>query len=143
MRTNPRALIAFGVAGCLAAGMGTAIGSQQSTSTAIRGLPTVSSGERPGPDILYAPPPRAPQLENTGTWPAAPILVSGAASYRDGEWVYQDYLFDDHGATGTKDPNDPYGAQAQLYAPAGGSFTYPTDKVYAHNAADLVEFRVK
>src|SRR5205085_703995 len=106
-------------------------------------LPAVSSGHRPGPDILYAPPPRAPQLENTGFWQASPILVSGAESYRGGEWLYQDYLFDDHGAMASPDLGDPYGANAQLYAPPGGTFTYPTDKVYANNAADLVELRIK
>ena len=29
-------------------------------------LPDVRSGHRPGPDVLYAPAPQAPQLENTG-----------------------------------------------------------------------------
>jgi hypothetical protein len=106
------------------------------------GLPSVS-GPRPGPPILYAKPPRAPQLENAGVWHAQPILVSGAQSYRDGEFVYQDYLYDDHGAMGAKDNNDPYGASADLYSPPQGTFTYPTAKVYAHNAADLVEFRTK
>ena len=106
-------------------------------------LPTVRSGPRPGPAILYAKPPRAPQLENTGVWHAAPILVSGADSYRDGEFVYQDYLYDDHGAMGAKDTNDPYGASADLYSPPQGTFTYPTAKIYANNAADLVEFRTK
>ncbi|MCW2706983.1 MAG: putative penicillin acylase, partial [Frankiales bacterium] len=99
------------------------------------GLPTVASGHRPGPDALYAPAPAAPQLESTGPWKAAPILVSGGASYRDGEWLYQDFLFDDHGATGTPDPNSPYGASTHLYSPAGGTFTYPSDKRYADNAA--------
>jgi hypothetical protein len=108
------------------------------------GLPTVRHGHRPGPDVLYAKPPRAPQLENTGVWHAKPILVSGASAYRNGEWLYQDFLFDDHGATGLKDPDDPYGASGHLYSPAGGTFTYPTDaKTYANNAADLVELRVK
>src|SRR4051812_29657263 len=32
---------------------------------------------KPGPAILYAAPPRAPQLENTGAWRAQPILISG------------------------------------------------------------------
>jgi hypothetical protein len=111
-------------------------------SVVSTGLPSVS-GPRPGPPILYAKPPRAPQLENTGVWHAQPILVSGAQSYRDGEFVYQDYLYDDHGAMGAKDNNDPYGASADLYSPPQGTFTYPTAKVYAHNAADLVEFRTK
>jgi len=111
-------------------------------SVVSTGLPSVS-GPRPGPPILYAKPPRAPQLENAGVWHAQPILVSGAQSYRDGEFVYQDYLYDDHGAMGAKDNNDPYGASADLYSPPQGTFTYPTAKVYAHNAADLVEFRTK
>ena len=29
-----------------------------------------------------------------------------------------------------------------LYSPAAGTFTYPTDEVYRHNAADLVELRI-
>jgi hypothetical protein len=106
-------------------------------------LPQVASGARPGPDVLYAPAPRAPQLENVRGWKAEPILVSGAQSYRDGEWVYQDFLFDDHGATGVPDREGPYGTSSHLYSPAGGTFTYPRDPVYAHNAADLVEYRLR
>jgi hypothetical protein len=106
-------------------------------------LPTVDSGPRPGPDVLYAPPADAPQLRNTGPWRAEPILVSGAQAYRDGEWLYQDFLFDDHGATGVADSNDPYGPGDHLYSPTAGTFTYPTDPVYAHNAADLVELRIR
>src|SRR5256714_6337618 len=149
MLTSARALSAAGtaasLAACLAVGMGTAVGlpSGSRITATDRGLPAVSSGHRPGPDILYAPPPRAPQLENSGVWHASPILVSGAESYRGGEWLYQDYLFDDHGAMASPDLGDPYGANAQLYAPPGGTFTYPTDKVYANNAADLVELRIK
>ncbi|MBW3620315.1 MAG: dienelactone hydrolase family protein [Actinobacteria bacterium] len=108
------------------------------------GLPSIGSGHRPGPDALYLPPPRAPQLENTGPWQADPILVSGTEAYRDGEWVYQDFLFDDHGATGVPTPRgDPYGTSTNLYSPSAGTFLYPTDPVYAHNAADLVELRVR
>ncbi|HEX8054910.1 MAG TPA: hypothetical protein VF517_18145, partial [Thermoleophilaceae bacterium] len=107
-------------------------------------LPSVKSGPRPGPDALYAPPPtEVPQLENAAPWRAEPILVSGAQAYRDGEWLYQDYLHDDHGAAGARDPNDPFGIDAHLFSPAAGSMTYPTDPVYAHNAADLVELRVR
>ncbi|MFL5861419.1 MAG: prolyl oligopeptidase family serine peptidase [Solirubrobacteraceae bacterium] len=80
---------------------------------------------RPGPEILYAPPARAPQLENAprSRWHAPPILVSGSSAYRHREFLYQDYLFDDRGA--------------------GSSYTYPTDPRYARDAADLVEFRLK
>jgi dienelactone hydrolase len=142
-----RALLGTLVAAGLITGM-TAATASPSTGPDAReragtGLPHVASGHRPGPDILYAKLPRAPQLENTGIWHARPILVSGADAYRDGEWLYQDFLYDDHGATGVKDPNDPYGADADLYSPPAGSFTYPTAKVYANNAADLVELRVK
>jgi len=57
--------------------------------------------------ILYAAPPRAPQLENVGVWKARPILISGASAYRKGEFLYQDYLYDDHGANGgANDPTD-------------------------------------
>ena len=53
---------------------------------------------RPGPDILYEPLATAPQLTNSGYWKAEPILVSGAEAYRKGEYLYQDFLYDDHGA---------------------------------------------
>jgi hypothetical protein len=106
-------------------------------------LPHVASGHRPGPDILYAPPPRAPQLENTGVWRAPPILVSGASAYRDGEWLYQDFLYDDHGAAGVPDPNDANFESQFLFSPWAGTFTYPDGPAYARNAADLVELRVR
>ncbi|MFL5912254.1 MAG: glucodextranase DOMON-like domain-containing protein, partial [Gaiellaceae bacterium] len=106
-------------------------------------LPGVASAHRPGPDILYELPAQAPQLENTGPWQAPPILVSGATAYRGGEFLYQDYLYDDHGAAGVPDLNNPVGAKAFLFSPPAGTFTYPTNPVYANNAADLVEFRVR
>ncbi|HUS23615.1 MAG TPA: glucodextranase DOMON-like domain-containing protein, partial [Candidatus Binatia bacterium] len=106
-------------------------------------LPAVTSGHRPGPDILYAPAAVAPQLENTGVWQAQPILVSGAVAYRKGEFLYQDFLYDDHGAMGAPDPGTPYDVGGYLFSPPAGTFTYPTDAAYANNAADLVEFRIK
>ena len=112
-------------------------------AAAQQGLPTVDSGHRPGPDALYAKPADAPQLDNAAPWKAAPILVSGAQAYRDGEWLYQDFLYDDHGALGVPDPNTPWDAGSFTFSPPGGTFTYPLDPVYANNAADLVELRVK
>jgi pimeloyl-ACP methyl ester carboxylesterase len=100
-------------------------------------------GPRPGPDLLYSNAPIAPQLQNTSPWKAPPILVSGAEAYRHGEFLYQDYLYDDHGAAGTPDPADPFNAAANLFSPKRGTLTYPTDPVFANNAADLVELRVK
>jgi C-terminal binding-module, SLH-like, of glucodextranase len=105
-------------------------------------------GPRPGPDILYQKPATAPQLTNGPGWNASPILISGASSYRSGEFVYQDYLYDDHGANGgVRDQNDPRGANAGVagdsFSAPNGTYTYPSNGAYAMNAADLVEFRVK
>jgi hypothetical protein len=97
---------------------------------------------RPGPDVLYAPRTEAPQLTNAAPFAAPPILVSGATAYRDGEFLYQDFLYDDHGARVSRDPADPRGGD-DTFSQANGTYTYPTDPAYAGNAADLVELRVK
>jgi hypothetical protein len=98
---------------------------------------------RPGPPLLYAKPPkRAPQMRNRGPWKANPILVSGASAYRKGEFIYQDFLYDDHGATAQPDPTDPR-AGADTFSRPNGTYTYPTDRAYVGNLADLVEFRVR
>ena len=104
--------LAFGLAAGLAA-------------APLQATASTTPAPRPGPAILYAPPPRAPQLENApgSAWHASPILVSGTSAYRKGEFLYQDFLFDDLGA--------------------GRTYTYPTDPRYAGDAADLVEFRIK
>src|SRR3954447_3345617 len=100
-------------------------------------------GPRPGPDLLYQPPASAPQRGNAGIWHAPPILVSGASAYRDGEFLYQDYLYDDHGANGgARDPGDPR-TQGDTFSGPNGTYTYPTAPAYAGNAADLLELRVK
>src|SRR4051812_18628399 len=101
----------------LLAGAGAALllGAGTAHAAAPRSLPSVTSGARPGPDLLYAPAPAAPQLENKGVWKASPILVSGATAYRSGEFLYQDYLYDDHGATGVEDPGDPFSELEQLF----------------------------
>lgn len=101
-------------------------------------------GPRPGPAILYAPLAVAPQLQNApgSVWHAAPILISGAEAYRRGEFLYQGFLYDDHGAHEQLDPNDPRITSATFSQP-NGTYTYPTSPAYANNAADLVEFRVK
>jgi predicted esterase len=99
-------------------------------------------GPRPGPDILYAAPATAPQLTNSGVWKAPPILVSGAGAYRNGEYVYQDFLYDDHGAREAPDPADPR-ASGDTFSKPNGTYTYPSDPAYANNAADLVELRVR
>lgn len=101
-------------------------------------------GQRPGPSILYQPLATAPQLTNAGVWRAPPILVSGASAYRNGEFVYQDFLYDDHGAHELPDPNDPRAAsEGDLSSKPNGTYTYPTGPGYVNDAADLVELRVK
>ncbi|MGH9040308.1 MAG: hypothetical protein ACRDZ3_08755 [Acidimicrobiia bacterium] len=95
-----------------------------------------SGGARPGPAVLYAEAPSAPQLENRSDWfSAPPLLVSGAEAYGDGEYRYQDHLYDDYGAdTGAEDP---------VGAASAGDLSYPGEwSRYGDNAADLVEFRI-
>ena len=99
-------------------------------------------GSRPGPAILYRAPAIAPQLTDTGVWRAQPILVSGATAYRRGEFLYQDWLYDDHGAHEAPDANDPR-TSGDTFSMSDGTYDYPTGPGYANDAADLVEFRVK
>lgn len=142
MRT--RATLATALAlGAAALGLATFALAATAPVAGAGSLPAVDSGARPGPDILYAPAPRAPQLENTGFWRAPPILISGASAYRDGEFLYQDWLYDDHGARATRDPTDPRRRTDETASVPSGTYTYPTDPVYAGNAADLVELRVR
>jgi len=100
-------------------------------------LPSVASGARPGPDVLYSPAPAAPQLENRHPrFGAAPLLVSGHEAYVNGEYIYQDYIYDDYGS-------DTNGAGNAALSPRRGDINYPTNNArYAGNAADLVEFRL-
>jgi hypothetical protein len=98
-------------------------------------------GPKPGPKILYAKPKTAPQLKNKGIWSAKPILISGTSAYRKGEFLYQDYIYDDMGAKGQFDPADPKGGAT--FARFNGTYSYPLDEAYHQNAADLLELRVK
>ncbi|MCW2990262.1 MAG: putative penicillin acylase, partial [Solirubrobacterales bacterium] len=108
-------------------------------------LAATAHAARPGPDLLHAAAPDAPQLQNMGPWKAPPILVSGAEAYRDGEFLYQDFLFDDRGAAGAADdPSDPFNQVENMFSARHGTLSYPTDTAtFANNAADLVELRVK
>jgi hypothetical protein len=101
-------------------------------------------GPRPGPAIPYQAPATAPQLTNAGPWKAPPILVSGATAYRPGEFLYQDYLYDDHGAREVPNPTDPRASsEGDLFSKPNGTYTYPTGPGYADDAADIVEVRTK
>ena len=90
------------------------------------------NGIAPGPEILHRPPAHAPQLEKTGVWRAEPILVSGTSAYRDGEFLYQDFLYDDPGANGQlRDSRDPR-MSGHTFAASNGTYTYPTAAAYAN-----------
>src|SRR5947209_20038299 len=92
--------------------------------------------------MLYARRSVATPPTNSGIWHGKPILVSGASAYRHGEFLYQDWIYDDNGAHDTPDPNDPR-SSGNLFSKPNGTYTYPTGPGYDFNAADLVEFRVK
>ncbi|WP_116040493.1 hypothetical protein [Amycolatopsis palatopharyngis] len=99
------------------------------------GPPAEPDGPLPGPPVLYAPPPHAPQLENRDRrFRADPLLVSGEEAYVDGEYLYQDFLYDDYGS-------DTDGVGGSSQRARAGEITYPADPEYGGNAADLVEFR--
>jgi hypothetical protein len=92
------------------------------------------------------------------TWKAEPAWISNVGVYRQHELVYQDYLYDDHGANtngldrtdapfgaagpDTQTPTDPRLSPAPLINWAG-DFTYGSeDGSHIDNVADLTEFRV-
>jgi hypothetical protein len=101
--------------------------------------------------VLYQPLAQAAQLENAAgsSWHAAPILVSGASAYRKGEFVYQGYVYDDHGAKEVTDPSNPMhspggdSSGGDLFSAPDGTYDYPSGPGYDENAANLIELRVK
>lgn len=98
----------------------------------------------PGPPVLYEPLASAPQLENTGNWEADPLMVSGADAYVNGEYLFQDFVYDDFGANTAAAPEPPSPhPDHHDFGPMTGDIVSPTDPVYANNAADLLEFRTR
>jgi len=108
-------------------------------------LPEVSSGQRPGPPVLYEPAPAAPPLSVQAPFSAEPLLVSGTDAYRGGEYLFQDYLFDDRGAdtVPAQGSRGLANAGTDIAASTAGDALYPTAERYAGNAADIVELRIK
>lgn len=83
--------------------------------------------------------PNAPELENVRGWTAPHLLVGGSDAYINGEYLYQDFLNDDHGASN---------GASLLTSPAryhysSGGLTYPADDRYGNNSGDLFEIRVR
>lgn len=91
-------------------------------------------------------------------WKGEAAMISNQGLYRSNEFIYQDYIYDDHGANtdgidhtdapfgGGPNPQDP--ADPRLGSSGGqirhaGDFFYASDSDgYYHNVADLIEFRV-
>ena len=113
------------------------------SAAAAGSLPTVKSGKRPGPPLLYAKPPAAPQLSLQEPFTASPLLVSGTDALRRGEYLYQDYLFDDRGANTVPGSGSRAQPGSDIASPTAGDTLYPRAERFANNAADLVELRVK
>jgi hypothetical protein len=146
-----RRIVAYAILGCpamrkaivavaVALAGGVPVASARAANSSLYSGP----GPNPGPAILYQAPAAAPQLTNAGPWQAQPILVSGTSAYRSGEFLYQDYLYDDHGARELPDPSDPRASsEGDLFSKPNGTYTYPTGAGYDDDAADLVEFRTK
>jgi hypothetical protein len=113
--------------------------------------PAEGKAPRPGPPVLYEKPAEPTQLQNAkkSIWKASPILVSGASAYRRGEFLYQGYLYDDHGAKELTDPTNPMISPGgdptggDTFSEPDGTYTYPTGTGYEENAANLIELRVK
>lgn len=139
--------IAGALSGALIAALLCAAVAQGSTSLPAR----QGTATRPGPAVLYQPLAQAPQLENAkgSGWHAKPILISGASAYRRGEFVYQGYVYDDHGAKEVVDPTNPMispggdSSGGDTFSEPTGTYTYPTGPHYDENAANLIELRVR
>jgi hypothetical protein len=135
-------LLALGGALALPAGAGAAPNSL---------WPKSGTAPRPGPPVLYESLAKAPQLENAAhsVWHAKPILVSGASAYRTGEFLYQGFIYDDHGAKEVTDPKNPMhspggdSSGGDLFSAPDGTYDYPSGPGYDENAANLTELRVK
>lgn len=111
-------------------------------------LPAVTLGPRPGPAVLYEPLATTPILFNGGIWEAEPLMVSGAGAYLDGEYVYQDYVYDAYGANTTDatftQPETTPNSSDTLFGGMTGDLVYPTNVArYGNDAADLLEFRAR
>ena len=72
-------------------------------------------------------------------WSGRAPLVAGTSRYDRGEWIYNDFVFDDYGAdTGSW-------GQPNVVSLAGtsGDARYPVGDEFAGNAADIVEVRAR
>ena len=92
----------------------------------------VAAGAVVVPNAAAAPAPR-------GQWVGEAPMIAGTSRYDRGEWIYNDFVFDDYGAdTGSW-------GQPNVVSLAGttGDARYPEGDQYAGNAADIVEVRAR
>jgi S-formylglutathione hydrolase FrmB len=72
-------------------------------------------------------------------WTGASTLLGGTSQVSHGELVYQDYIYDDYGASGGRNAVQ----RGQFAGLTTGKVRYPTDEErYANNAADLRQLRI-
>ncbi len=83
-------------------------------------------------EVIIGPPVPEP-------WVGDATMFGGTGIHDTGEWIWQDFIFDDYGADTT-----PAGAaQRVTLAATRGDFRYPAGDAYAGNAADIAEVRVR
>src|SRR4051812_8854413 len=102
------------------------------------GLPTIAVLA----SLLAAPAAASGRTCDDGaSWTATSPAIGGAAAYDHGEYVAQDYIYDDYGAA-TGAPKAPVG---DTDATPAGAFAYPglDDARYLNNGADLRELRLR
>jgi hypothetical protein len=99
-----------------------------------------------------------PATAGAYSWKAQPAWISNTGVYRQHEFVYQDYLYDDHGANtdaqdhfdlpfgsagfDPRNPTEPRFSPAPITNWAGDFFYAAPDGTHLDNVADLTEFRV-
>ncbi len=129
------------VVGATTAGLGASV-SGSATATGCPGSDPLHA-PRPGPAVLYADPVVPPQLAPSTGWQADPLLVSGSEAYIDGEYLYQGWVYDDHGAVTPTGTLSEQPLVSEIDAPEG-DLVYPNNaERYHHNAADILEIRVQ
>ena len=105
--------------------------------------PAAGAAVRPGPDVLYEKPARAPQLSNAKPFRAnrsssrAPRPTGAASSSTRTSSTTATARQGRRDSVGPVQPID------FLFSPKAGTLTYPSDAAFANDAADLVEVRVK
>lgn len=79
----------------------------------------------------------------TDDWTGSSTYIGGETTVSSGEFVYQDYLFDDTGKDSGMGPLNDRGTYRGL-APTAGNYAYPIEALPTRcgtNCADLLEFR--